>query len=231
MGQIRGVLFDKDGTLFDFQQTWGAWAEGLYRDLAAGDAARAEALATVAGYDIAGQRFEPTSPVIAGTPEEIADLLLPYLPGSDRVALIGRMNTLAAAASMAEAVPLAPLMHRLRGAGLVLGVATNDAEAPARAHLYAAGVDGLFDYVAGSDSGHGAKPGAGPLLAFARLMRLPPETVAMVGDSSHDLHAGRAAGMTCVAVLTGPATRAELAPLADIVLPDIGHLPGWLGLA
>jgi phosphoglycolate phosphatase len=50
----------------------------------------------------------------------------------------------------------------------------------------------------------------------------------MVGDSRHDLMAGRAAGMRTVAVLTGIAEAPELAPLADAVLPDIGHLADWL---
>jgi phosphoglycolate phosphatase len=50
----------------------------------------------------------------------------------------------------------------------------------------------------------------------------------MVGDSLHDLHAGRAAGMRTVAVLTGMASHADLAPHADLVLPHIGHLPDWL---
>jgi len=50
----------------------------------------------------------------------------------------------------------------------------------------------------------------------------------MVGDSTHDLIAGRAAGMKTIAVLTGMAGPADLAPLADAVLPDIGHIPGWL---
>jgi phosphoglycolate phosphatase len=36
--------------------------------------------------------------------------------------------------------------------------------------------------------------------------------------------------MTTIAVLTGPATRDDLAPHADVVLPDIAHLPAWLGL-
>jgi len=44
------------------------------------------------------------------------------------------------------------------------------------------------------------------------------------------LHAGHAAGMRTVAVLTGMADEATLAPLADVVLPNIGHLPEWLGL-
>ena len=25
--KIAGILFDKDGTLFDFQKTWGKWAK------------------------------------------------------------------------------------------------------------------------------------------------------------------------------------------------------------
>jgi phosphoglycolate phosphatase len=51
----------------------------------------------------------------------------------------------------------------------------------------------------------------------------------MVGDSTHDLVAGRAAGMQTLGVLTGVADSEELAPFADAVLPDIGHIPGWLG--
>jgi phosphoglycolate phosphatase len=50
----------------------------------------------------------------------------------------------------------------------------------------------------------------------------------MIGDSLHDLHAGRAAGMAVMGVLTGPATEAELAPHADVVLPSIAALPAWL---
>ena len=50
----------------------------------------------------------------------------------------------------------------------------------------------------------------------------------MVGDSLHDLDAGRAAGMRPVAVLTGIARAGDLAPHAEVVLPDIGALPAWL---
>jgi phosphoglycolate phosphatase len=36
--------------------------------------------------------------------------------------------------------------------------------------------------------------------------------------------------MRTVAVLTGIASRADLAPHADVVLDTIGALPAWLGL-
>ncbi|MEC8197391.1 MAG: HAD-IA family hydrolase, partial [Pseudomonadota bacterium] len=77
--------------------------------------------------------------------------------------------------------------------------------------------------------GFGAKPDPGPLLAFAEHTNLSPARVAMVGDSTHDLIAGRRAGMQTVAVLTGVAIEAELAPHADVVLPNIGHIPTWVG--
>ena len=140
------------------------------------------------------------------------------------------LNDEAEQAPQAEAVPLVPLLTRLRDAGLKLGVATNDAERPARAHLEAAGITSFFDFIVGYDSGHGGKPAPGQLLAFASHVDLTPDQIAMVGDSTHDLRAGRAAGMTCIAVLTGLATEAELAPFADVVLPDVGYLPEWLAL-
>ena len=111
-----------------------------------------------------------------------------------------------------------------------LGVATNDAEAPALSHLDAAGVRARFDFVAGSDSGYGAKPGPGQLLAFCDRVGVAPAQALMVGDSTHDLKAGRAAGMRTAAVLTGMALADDLAPFADVVLPHIGHVPDWLGL-
>jgi phosphoglycolate phosphatase len=225
----QGVVFDKDGTLFDFHATWSAWAASFVHGIAS-DADHAARLAERMRFDLAARAFHPDSPVIAGTPGEVASLLLPLLPGVGTERLIDRINAAAVAAPQVEAAPLRPLLTRLRAAGLRLGVATNDAEAPAMAHLGRAGVAGLFDFIAGYDSGHGAKPGPGQLLAFVAATGVDPGRVVMVGDSTHDLAAGRAAGMAAVGVLTGLATRADLASAADAVLPDIGALPGWLGL-
>ncbi|SLN56971.1 Phosphoglycolate phosphatase [Pseudoruegeria aquimaris] len=229
MTDIRAVLFDKDGTLFDFNATWSAWAHGFLGELSGGDPALAGRLGRAIGYDMELKIFEAGSPVIAGTPGEIAEAMLPLLPGQGAAALIEQMNRAAAQAPMVEAAPLVDLLGRLKAVGLRLGVATNDAEAPARAHLAATGVLGHFDFVAGFDSGHGAKPDPGMLLAFAEAVGVPPAQVLMVGDSRHDLLAGRAAGMPTLGVLTGLAQEEELAPLALAVLPHIGHLPDWLG--
>jgi len=231
MAAIRGIVFDKDGTLFDFRATWGVWSCRLVAELAQDSGADRDRLFRAIGYDPRTGHFDPDSPVIAHTPDEIAEVLLPWLPGADPAALAARMNALAALTEQAPAVPLVPLFSRLAQGGLHLGLATNDGEAPARAHLERAGIAPFFGFVAGYDSGHGAKPAPGPLLAFAAAAGLAPDAVLMVGDSRHDMIAGRAAGMRTVAVLTGLAGASDLAPLAEAVLPDIGHLPGWLDTA
>ncbi|MEM8630290.1 MAG: HAD family hydrolase [Pseudomonadota bacterium] len=228
MGRICGVLFDKDGTLFDFHATWGAWADRFLLDLARGDRIHARRLGQAVGFDMDSRTFMAGSPAISGTPGEIAEVLLEHLPGANPQILVARINVSAAEAPLSPAAPLDALLGGLRGRGLRLGVATNDAEAPARAHLQTAGIADLFDFIAGSDSGHGAKPDPGMLLAFCDRLGLDPRAVVMVGDSAHDLIAGRAAGMRTVAVLTGHAEEAVLAELADTVLADVGHLPVWL---
>jgi phosphoglycolate phosphatase len=229
-GDITAVVFDKDGTLFDFAATWNAWASGLLARLSGGDNTRAVELAGLIGFDLVARRFLPDSLVIAGTPDEIVAVLHPALPSMSKDLLLETLNDEASNAPMAEAIPLAPFLDLLKRNGLRIGVATNDAYAPALAHLDAAGVTARFDFVAGSDSGYGAKPEPGQLLAFCEWVGVAPEQTLMVGDSTHDLIAGRAAGMRCAAVLTGMAPAAVLAPFADVVLPDIGHLPDWLGL-
>ncbi len=222
------ILFDKDGTLFDFHASWGGWTRGFLLEAAGGNEAQARGLGALIGYDFDTGCFAPGSVVVAGTNAEIAALLARELGQEDADRLIARFATAALSAPMVEAVPLAPLLGELRARGLGIGLATNDGEAPARAQLEAAGLADFFDFIAGFDSGHGGKPDPGMLLAFARAMGIAPERSLMVGDSRHDLLAGRAAGMATVAVLTGPSPREELAPLADAVLPDIGHLPAWL---
>jgi len=228
---VKGLCFDKDGTLFDFAATWEAWATAFLRRATAQDHGRASRIGAAIGFDYGRGRFDRDSIVIAGTPGEVTDALVPHFPEMSRAALLNMLNEEAIHAPQQPAVPLVPLLEGLRARGLVLGVATNDSEAPARAHLEAAGVTALFDFIAGYDSGYGGKPAPGQLLGFAAAVALDPAQIVMVGDSTHDLHAGRAAGMRTIAVLTGTAVAADLAPHADVVLADIGEIPAWLDRA
>lgn len=224
---VKALLFDKDGTLFDFEKSWGDWTRGFINRHGT-TAEHRNQLAQVMGFDPQTGRFAPDSPVIAHTVDEIADLLQPVLAPLTRDAIAAAIIESASGDFQVPVAPLEPLFSGLRQSGYVLGIATNDGEAPARAHLRQSGIEHLFDFIAGCDSGHGGKPEPGQLLAFLNASAMTPTEALMIGDSVHDLRAGRAAGMSTVGVLTGPATRDMLAPLADHILPSIADLPRLL---
>jgi phosphoglycolate phosphatase len=225
---VDAILFDKDGTLFDFGATWNVWARRVIDELAEGDAALTRAMAAAVRFDLDRNSFLPDSPVIAGTNREAAEYLAGALPHRSVEEIEAHLARSAAEAPLAPAVPLAEFLDALAARGIRLGVMTNDTEYSARAQLGGAGVLDRFDFIAGFDSGFGAKPAPDPLLAFCDAVGVAPSRTAMVGDSTHDLIAGRAAGMATLGVLTGMAGAEELAPHADAVLPDIGHIPDWL---
>jgi phosphoglycolate phosphatase len=231
---IAAVLFDKDGTLIDFDGTWGPAFHAVIHALAKGDDSLVRAQAEVLHFSLEEKRFRPTSPIIAGSSAQYGPLWGQAIGRTDYAAFRREIDSLSATESLKALAPIGrPLeaLGALRAQGLRLGIATNDSEASARRHIEALGLLHI-EFVAGYDSGHGGKPEPGMVLAFARHLGLAPAQVAMVGDSIHDLHAARAAGALAVAVLSGPATRAELAPHADHIVEDIGALPAFFaGLA
>jgi phosphoglycolate phosphatase len=228
---LKGILFDKDGTLIDFDRTWGPAAYDAMQALAQGDEALMARLVEVNHYIEEERRFLPTSPMVAGSSASYGPIWAEILGRADHAALFQEMDTLLREAGLRSLSPIGQpvsVLQELIGLGFRLGIATNDAEASALAQLDALHLIPHLDFIAGYDSGHGAKPEPGMVLAFARALGVEPSEVALVGDSVHDLTAARAAGAVGIAVLTGPAPQHELAPHADHVLASIAELPDLL---
>ncbi len=223
--QIKAIIFDKDGTLFDFEATWNNWALDVINHYAQGDGATKQRLADTLDFDLQAVCYRPTSPVIAGTNRQAAELIASAVPHENVDDIDLFLARSAAHAPTVPAVPLSPFLAGLRQDGLKLAVMTNDTEHGAIEHLQSAGVKSDFDMIVGADSGYGAKPDADPLLAIAANLGVVPHEVMMVGDSTHDLLAGRRAGMITIGVLTGLADHSTLSDLADYVIDHIGLIP------
>ena len=228
---LQGILFDKDGTLIDFDATWGPAAYEVMRALAEGDRHKLERVMEVSHYVESERRFRPTSPLVAGSSASYGPLWAEALGRPAETTFFAEMDALFQYWGLETLAPIGQPVEialALKERGFKLGIATNDAEASARAQADAMALTDLLDFVAGYDSGYGGKPHPGMVLAFAEGCGIAPGAVALIGDSTHDLFAARAAGALGIAVLTGPlkeASRAELEPHADHVIESIADLP------
>ena len=232
--RIRGVLFDKDGTLIDLRATWLAAYRNIAGELATAIGAPAAATTFLErlGYDPTTDRFAADSPLLWATNAAIARIFagqpeLRHLPDVETVvaAHLGDLERY----PPAPVGDLVPLFSRLRASGLRLGVATMDWHAPALATLTALGIAPLLDCVIAADSGHGQKPDPGMALAFCAATGLAPGDIAVVGDTTADLIMGRRAGAgLVVAVETGGTPLEALTPLADHVLDRVTSIEAVL---
>ncbi len=233
MSALRGILFDKDGTLIDFFATWVAAYRVVADEVAAlsGDPSLADGLLRAGGYDPATGELDPASPLACGTNDEIAALWSAH-PG------VARHLDLRHAVSQGfgrfgikptAVTDLPRLFRRLKARGYRLGVATNDHEAPTLESLDYLGVRDALDFVAGADSGFGGKPGPGMLHGFCRATGLGAAEVAVVGDTVADLAMARAGGAGLgIGVLTGAAKGDGLAGLADHVIASVEEVEDLL---
>ncbi|HWT64183.1 MAG TPA: HAD family hydrolase [Ochrobactrum sp.] len=229
---VRAILFDKDGTLIDFDRTWFTVSWNLAQRTANGDEHRARSLLDAGGYDWEASRFRANSVIAAGTVEDIVQLWHPDIDEADIKAKINEFDTYTVAEGARSAVAIEGLretLETLREMGYILGIATNDSEAGAHATAKALGIDHFFDVVIGYDTAARPKPYPDPLLYFAEKVGLEPGAIAMVGDNLHDLETAQAANAgLAVGVLSGNSPREALEPHADIVLDSIAGLPDLL---
>jgi phosphoglycolate phosphatase len=94
-------------------------------------------------------------------------------------------------------------LDRLTERGLKLACLTNKPTAFARPLLQAKGLDGYFDVVFGGDAFERKKPDPLPLIRTCEALGMLPRETLMLGDSSNDAAAARAAGCPVVLVTYG----------------------------
>lgn len=94
-------------------------------------------------------------------------------------------------------------LQALKNAGLRLACVTNKPLAFTTPLLKTKGLDGLFEVVFGGDSFERKKPDPLPLLNACQALGASPARTLMIGDSSNDAQAGRAAGCPVVLVSYG----------------------------
>jgi pyrophosphatase PpaX len=105
-----------------------------------------------------------------------------------------------------------PAVAALAAGGRTLAVVTSKLREGARRGLRHCGLDRYFPVVVGADDVERHKPDPEPVLKALEMLDADARTAIFVGDSPHDMAAGRAAGVAVAAALWGPFARHQLQP-------------------
>ena len=216
---VRGVIFDKDGTLVDLHATWApALAEAF--DVTFADDDSAAVVADLLGFDLVAGVIRTDAMFATAGMAEIAATIEPHC---DAVRFFAHVEA-ETLRTVREAPYATEVLESLGDIGVPMAMATNDNEGSARQQLAILGWSHHFVEIVGADSGHGTKPDAGVVHACVRALGVHPKNVVMVGDRMTDLDAARNAGVAFVLV----GDRADLAPDADAVIADLRGVFGLI---
>jgi phosphoglycolate phosphatase len=229
---MRGLLFDKDGTLLDFRASWSGVLHELCLELCGGDGAAAEAMLAAGGMDPRTGHCVSGSVLAAGNTVDLAELWFPALSDVPLNEMVKHLDRAFYANGVRGSVLLPgvrAVLGELATAGFAMGVATNDGTAAARAALAALRLQDDLPHVFGYDSVPQPKPAPDIVRAFAAATGVPVREIAVIGDNPHDLEMALSAGAgAAIGVLSGNSSAEDLAPLADAILESVCDLPAWL---
>ncbi|MWC29643.1 HAD family hydrolase [Paenibacillus sp. MMS18-CY102] len=225
--EVKGILFDKDGTLLDFMALWGSWCQLAYAHFIARFDGPIAPLDQLWGLrlDSSGQAidYDRNGPVAMGS---IGDLLSTLawqsyqqgMPWGESLRL-ARACKEAADAETRRIRPARPLpgvvdfVQKCYGSGLTLGVVTADETEDSKHHLEWMGISHLFASVIGNDLVERGKPFPDMVYQACAELGLAPEDVAVIGDTNGDMQMGNAAGVA--ATIGIAASEGEATLLAD----------------
>ncbi|MDP4145805.1 MAG: HAD family hydrolase [Bacillota bacterium] len=239
MKEIKGILFDKDGTLLDFNSMWVPVAQGLIEellyDLGIGEEQnmRKKLLKSIG---VSGDKVEPMGTLAWGTVRDVANQLKAALEEENvdksllknieavieiKISRLSREKS-----SLIRPIgDLVKLFHKLKALGIRIGLATSDTYESARLCLKILKIEEYFDFVGADDGILKSKPNPDLLYKFCEVCNLKPHEVAVVGDTEVDIAlANNGNAALAIAVLSGANGINSVSRKADFILNSIHEI-------
>lgn len=231
------VIFDKDGTLLDFKETWIAIIQELITAIGAYHPMTRplqERIEGALGIYLDRREIDGCGPLAMGTFSDCNALLAYclYREGLrwDKAGLIVETvgKEVFSSQRRQEWVKAAPgalrLLKTLKSRGILTAVATNDKEADALTDMNFIGASPYIDLVVGADSVENAKPAPDMVkLICSRFGKNSGESV-LVGDTIMDALLGKNSGIMLTIGVCGIVPGEVLAQHVDVVISSLDDI-------
>ncbi|CAD6190912.1 unnamed protein product [Caenorhabditis auriculariae] len=232
---VKLVIFDKDGTLLDFNKMWLPWAANTVRLLeAATKLPVGPAVYKTLGVDPVKAKVSMgclAEKTLTGVREDVALTLQTFgVNPIEAAAIVEGCVPEASTGATAPVCDLIFLFQTLKAMGIKLAVCTADSRTATMEQMRMLGVARLLDdIVCGNDVGVIPKPSPHCAMHICKRLGVDLKATIMVGDTIADLKMGRVAGLRAsVAVMTGVGTRETLKEYTDYFLEDVSELPNLI---
>ncbi len=238
---LKGIVFDKDGTLFDYAQVWAeVLSEAVTTAFAEmgknkGKHKRAQqAMLRLMGIDDEGNTLAKGLVFTHKKRVMIKRYLIyciRYRIPALKAFRIYHQNIKNSEILVSERLKeldfsmQQQLFTKLKGSGYRIGIITSDTESSSKVFLSLMGLDHMVDFMSTRDSKYHKKPHPQAFEAFCSNFSLLSSEVAMIGDTETDMKMAKKAkaGYT-VAVLSGSNDKKLLGRFADVVYKDVSYL-------
>ncbi|XP_028402692.1 uncharacterized protein LOC114525484 [Dendronephthya gigantea] len=229
------IIFDKDGTLIDFNSTWMPWISALGRRLESDcNFDVSSRLYDIMGYCRKTETLSDSSLLAYASmdiiKEKIKSMLLENGVRNETVdSLLRNCWRECHVNNTCRPLPttnLPNLFGNLRKVGVKVAVCTSDSRASTESALQKLGVGELVDVIACSDDENmQPKPSPCGVLKICTDLGVDPGHTIVVGDTTTDMLMAKSASVgIIVGVLTGIGTKNELSFYADAILDNVEQI-------
>ena len=230
---VKGIIFDKDGTLMEYEAFWVKIAKEAVADTLVridADIALAEKILSASGYD--GTNVAIDGVMCCGTYSDFAAMMWAVLADNgvsvDKEALQKQIEkSYYESFSKGDVIPacdnLRNVLENIKSKGIKIALVTNDSVCGTEHCLKRLGISHVFHRVYADDGVTPPKPDPYRIHQFCREENISPENIVVVGDTVADMLFAQNAGATPIGVAKNDYNKRILEQFADVI-DDISKL-------
>ncbi len=235
---IKAIVFDKDGTLLDFDAYWVTVSRLALEDLVQKLNIKDISVDTLLeAFGVHGGITDVRGILCWGTYSGMGEILYGILKDqlgtmsleSFTETMVDAYHRFASAGIMQPTCDgLREMLLSLREQGILLGVVTSDDAYVTEKCLSVLDIEDLFSCLYTDDGKIPAKPDPYAIHDICRRYSLKPEEIVMVGDTLTDMCFAKNGGVRAIGVAKTEENRDVLLGMTDTVVPDVSYVAKML---